>query len=42
MRLQLKEFQEDAVAKLVRHMRAASKDSKAGDRGHDHGHGRSR
>ncbi|MFL5241556.1 MAG: DEAD/DEAH box helicase [Gemmataceae bacterium] len=32
MRLQLKEFQEDAVAKLVRHMRAASKDSKAGDR----------
>lgn len=31
MKLLLKEFQEDAVTKLVRYMRAAGKDSKAGD-----------
>lgn len=31
MKLLLKEFQEDAVLKLVRYMRAAAKDAKAGD-----------
>jgi superfamily II DNA or RNA helicase len=31
MRLLLKEFQEEAVAKLVRYMRAAGKDSTSGD-----------
>lgn len=31
MKLLLKEFQEDAVAKLVRYMRAAGRDSRAGD-----------
>lgn len=31
MKLLLKEFQEDAVAKLVRYLRAAAKDSKRGD-----------
>lgn len=31
MRLPLKTFQEDAVAKLVRYMRAAAKDSRSGD-----------
>ncbi len=31
MKLLLKEFQEDAVTKLVRYMRAAGKDSKSGD-----------
>ena len=31
MKLKLKEFQEEAVAKLVRYIRSAAKDSKSGD-----------
>ena len=31
MKLTLKEFQDDAVAKLVRHLRAAARDSRTGD-----------
>lgn len=32
MRILLKEFQEEAVTKLVRHLRGAARDSRSGDR----------